>query len=95
MKVNICGMLHDVEECKDNFDADCHFAQIEYKKCKIIVNSEMTEESKKEAICHEMIHGIFLHLGYNDLCNDEQLVQALGNAIYQSFEIKDFDKKEN
>jgi hypothetical protein len=35
-----------------------------------------------------MVHGIFVSLGYNDYSNDEQLVQALGNAIYQSFEIK-------
>lgn len=35
-----------------------------------------------------MIHGIFVHLGYNDHANNEQLVQALGNAIYQGFEIK-------
>lgn len=32
--------------------------------------------------------GIFVHLGYNDHANNEQLVQALGNAIYQGFEIK-------
>ena len=89
MKVNICGVPHIVKECEDKFDADAHFGQIDYKKCEILVNKDLSEESKTETICHEMVHGIFIHLGYNNLANDEQLVQALGNAIYQGFDIKE------
>ena len=48
----------------------------------------MSQESKDETLCHEMIHGIFVHLGYDDYAQNEQLVQALGNAIYQGFNIK-------
>ena len=88
MIVNICGIPHKVIEYEDNFNVDLHFGQIDYKACEIRINRDMNEGAKKEAICHEMIHGILVHLGYNDLTNDEHLVQALGNAIYQSFEIK-------
>lgn len=88
MKVNICGIPHKIIECEDKFDADCHFGQIDYKACEIRINKDMTEEKKKETICHEMVHGMFVSLGYNDYSNDEQLVQALGNAIYQGFNIK-------
>lgn len=88
MIVNICGIPHKIVECEDNFNIDTHFGQIDYKACEIRINKDMTEDAKKETICHEMIHGIFVHLGYNDYTNDEQLVQALGNAICQSFEIK-------
>lgn len=88
MTVNICGIPHKVIECEDNFNVDVHFGQIDYKACEIRVNKNMSQESKDEALCHEMVHGIFVHLGYNDYANDEQLVQALGNAIYQGFEIK-------
>jgi hypothetical protein len=35
-----------------------------------------------------MVHGIFAHLGYDDYDANEQLVQALGNAIYQGFKVK-------
>lgn len=86
--VNICGVPHKIEECKDSFDIDLHMGQIDYKNCTIKINADMTEDMKKEAICHEMVHGIFLHLGYNDYTNDEQLVQALANAISQGFSIK-------
>lgn len=88
MKVNICGVPHTVIECEDKFDVDAHFGQIDYKACEIRVNKDLSNESKKETICHEMIHGILVHLGYHDLARDEQLVQALGNAIYQGFDVK-------
>lgn len=91
MKVNICGMPHKVIECEDKFNYDCHFGQIDYKDCEIRINKDMAEEVKKETICHEMIHGIFVHLGYNDYAQDEQFVQALGNAIYQGFNIKEMN----
>ena len=58
MIVNICGLPHKVIEKEDNFDIDCHFGQIDYKKCEIKINKDMTEEVKKETICHEIVHGI-------------------------------------
>ena len=56
MIVNICGIPHDVVECDDNFDVDCH-------------------------------------MGYDDLCNNEQFVQAMGNAICQGFDIKEVNRE--
>lgn len=88
MIVNICGIPHKVIEYEDNFNADCHFGMIDYKECEIRINKDMTCASKGETICHEMLHGILMHLGYDDLSSNEQFVRALGNAIYQSFEIK-------
>ena len=89
MTVNICGVPHTVTEYKDNFDTDIHFAQIDYKACEIRINQDMSDEAKKEALCHEMVHGILVHLGYNEQSQDEQFVQALGNALYQGFLIKE------
>lgn len=93
MTVNICGIPHKVIECDDNFDADMHFAQIEYGKCEIRVNKNLTEQVKQEALCHEIVHGILVHLGYREQTQDEQFVQALGNAIYQTFDIKKGDQE--
>ena len=90
MIVNICGVPHKVVECEDMFDMDCHFGQIDYKDCVIRINKNMSDANKAETICHEMVHGIFAHLGYTEYVENEQFVQALGNAIYQGFEIKDF-----
>ena len=81
MKVNICGIEHEVKECTDYFNGDLHLGQIDYGECVI--------KMKQETLCHEMTHGILMHLGYDDLSNDEHFVQALGNAIYQGFTVKE------
>ena len=88
MTVNICGMPHKIIECKDNFNVDTHFGMIDYKELVIKVNKDMPEEAKNETICHEMLHGILVHLGYEEFSQNEQFVQALGNAIFQGFNIK-------
>lgn len=93
--VNICGIPYTVEYVKDDFDADTHFGQITYAKGKIKINKDMPPAIIKETICHEMVHGMFVHLGYNEIANDEQFVQALANAISQGFEIKNLGCEAN
>lgn len=94
MIVNICGIPHKVIECEDNFNGDTHFGQITYKDCEIRINKDMPPEIKGETLCHEMVHGMLIHMGYDELSNDEKFVQAMGNAIYQGFNIK-AEKEEN
>lgn len=94
MKVNICGITYEVIEKEDSFNTDLHFGQIDYGKCEIRVNKDMPGLLKKETICHEMVHGMLLHLGYIEQSQDEQFVQALGNAIAQGFYLKTFDNTE-
>lgn len=89
MTVNICGVPHVVLEKEDNFDTDSHFGQIDYNKAEISINKNMPNALKQETLCHEMLHGMLIHIGRQDLSGDETLVQALGNAIYQGFVIKE------
>lgn len=89
MKVNICGVPHEVIECEDSFDIDCHMGMIDHKNAIIKINKDIKGVNRKETICHEMAHGMLLHMGYDELCNNEQFVQALGNAIMQGFDIKE------
>lgn len=88
MRVNICGIPYTIVMCEDKFNADnFHFGQIEYGKGEIRINKGLSDEIQKETLCHEMVHGILVHLGYSEKSQDEQFVQALGNAIAQSFDI--------
>lgn len=89
MKVNICGLPHEVVEVEDKFNMDCHMGMIEYKDLIIKINKDMPQIAKEETLCHEMVHGILVHLGYPDMANDEQFVQAFGNAIWQGFKVKE------
>lgn len=91
-KVNICGIPYTVKECEDHFDSDCHCGLIIYSECLIKINKNMHEEMKKATLCHEIMHGILLNIGREDLSNDENFVTALGNAIYASFEVKEVEK---
>ncbi len=93
MIVNICGLPHQVIEVEDSFNMDCHMGMIEYKNLVIKINKDMPIIAKQETICHEMLHGMLVHLGYGDYSNDERFVQALSNAIYQGFVIKDQNNK--
>ena len=92
MIVNICGIAHTVIEVRDNFDSDMHLGQIDYKKAEIMINKDASSAIKKETVYHEMLHGILVHIGREDLSQDEALVTALANAIYQGFDVFDLSK---
>ena len=92
-RINICGIPHEVVECEDVFDADqMHLGQIEFKDAKILINRNIAPVVKEATICHEVLHGMLVHIGRDDLSNDEQFVTALGNAIYQAFNVRYLDE---
>lgn len=93
MRISICGIPHEVVECEDKFDADqMHLGQIEFKDAKILINRNIAHVVKEATICHEVLHGMLVHIGRDDLSNDEQFVTALGNAIYQAFNVRYLDE---
>ncbi len=92
MRINICGIPHEVMECEDTFDVDMHLGQIDYKNAKILLNKDAAMEIRYETLCHEIMHGILVHIGREDLSQDETLVTALGNAVYQTFNVRYLDE---
>lgn len=84
--IKICGVDYIIEETEDKFTANAnHFGEIDYAKTKIFINKDMSDGSKAETLCHEIVHGILFHTGMYEANKDEQFVQAMGNAIYQTF----------
>ena len=45
MRVNICGLKHEVIECEDKFNMDCHLGQIEYKD--LMISKKLLKPKKK------------------------------------------------
>ena len=51
MKVNICGIPHEVEIKDDAFTAsEMHMGEIRYKECKIILSTGMNKDLEKETV---------------------------------------------
>ena len=87
-KVSIFGIPHTVRYAPDNFKTgDTHFGEIDFAKCEIIINRDMPEEAQRETLIHEIVHGMLVMIGRNDLSDDETLVQSLALAISQTFEL--------
>ena len=94
MMVNICGIPYTVREVSHPFTTgDTHLGEINYMSCEILINESLPGDLKKEVLCHEIMHGILHHLGYEEE-NDEKMVQQLGNAINQTFFVKDLGPHE-
>lgn len=92
MKINICGIKYEVIERADSFNIDTHFGQIDFCKAIIKINKDLDDQVKKESICHEVLHGILVHLGYDDLSSNEKFVNAVSNGICQAFSIIDIEE---
>lgn len=88
MKVMICGIPHEVKYVPDFFDMDAHFGQINFKEAEILINEKTSDGVQKATLCHEILHGMLVHIGREDLSNDETFVTSLGNAINGSFDVR-------
>lgn len=58
----------------------------------ILLNKDAAMGIKSETLCHEIMHGILVHIGRDDLSHDETFVTALGNAIWQTFDVRCLDE---
>ena len=82
-KVMVAGIPFEIQECHENFgDGNC--GEIEHRKQIIRINEDMALEYKKQTLIHEMVHGILVMIGRNDLSIDETFVQSLAQGIYTS-----------
>ena len=82
-RVKICGIPYEIKECQENLsDGAC--GQIDYRQQTIAINQAMKKEYKEQTIIHEMVHGMLVCIGRNDLSDDEVFVQSFANALYTS-----------
>lgn len=91
--VDICGIPHKIVE-KEYIEGDgCVLGEIEYRSCTISLRKDQTPEMYTQTLIHEIVHGMLVLIGRNDLSNDETFVQSLALAISQTFDLK--GEKEN
>ena len=92
-KVWICGIPYQIVE-KETVDENggC-LGQILYRDCVIEIRKDLPKELYKQTLIHEIVHGMFVNIGRNDLSEDEAFVQSLAMAINLTFDMKDGTKE--
>ena len=89
----ICGIPYTITEHTDAFNIDTHFGQVDFKKAEIRLNKDLSDAVKQEALVHEIVHAVLVHIGRSDLSEDETFVQSFANAINQTFTVNEIDWK--
>lgn len=85
--VDICGIPHEIIYKDDNFTAGGDaLGEIHYKDAKIYIASGQSKEMEKQTLCHEIVHGILMHIGEPGMSEDEGFVTKLGMAVAISFD---------
>ena len=88
-KVTICGVPHTIDIVDDKFGNNDLLGQIEYAPAIIKLNGKMSDEMFNITCIHEVVHGMLVHLGYNQLSDDEVFVSSLAYAIEGTFKFKE------
>lgn len=88
MTINICGIPFEVIEVDsiDEAEQGITQAKIFHSRCTIHVRRDLPVILKRQAIIHEVLHGMLELLGFVEYSDDEHFVQALSLAIYQTFD---------
>lgn len=95
MIIKICGVPFKIEEVPvidEELDGITQ-GKIIFSEAKILIKENLPEELKKAVIFHEVLHGMLMQLGYAEQSADETFVQGLSNAMYQMFDLKNYDIK--
>lgn len=88
--VKICGVPYEIID-KDYIESDdgrC-VGRITYDECIIEMRKGQHPDYYNQSLVHEVVHGMLVMIGRNDLSNDETFVQTLALAISQTFDLKE------
>lgn len=88
-KVKICGIPYKIieKECIESSNGRC-LGLITYDEGTIEIRKGQQPDYYRQTLIHEVVHGMLVMIGRNDLSEDETFVQSLALAISQTFELK-------
>lgn len=87
--VKICGIPYQIvdKECIEGNSGRC-LGLITYDEGTIEIRKGQQPDYYRQTLIHEVVHGMLVMIGRNDLSEDETFVQSLALAISQTFELK-------
>lgn len=91
-KVKIGGLVFEVilKEKLNSNPGSTVLGKLVYLEQKIYINSTATLEIQKQALYHEMIHAMMIHLAEFEINDNERFVRRLANLLYQVFQENNF-----
>lgn len=90
--VKICGVPFEIidKEVIDAYaDGGICLGRISHDKGIIEMRNSLSEGIYMQTLIHEVVHGMLVMIGRNDLSDDETFVQTMALAISQTFNLKE------
>lgn len=82
-----------VERLQDNNEAVWGYT--DYKIAEIFIDAGLSSQKQDQVLMHEALHASLHEAGLDDICNDEKIVNPLGNILYQLITENDFKGGDN
>ena len=88
--VKICGIPYQIieKECIESSNGRC-LGLITYDEGTIEIRKGQQPDYYRQTLIHEVVHGMLVMIGRNDLSEDETFVQSMALAISQTFDLKE------
>ena len=96
-EVKICGIPYKIieKECIESGNSGRCLGLITYDEGTIEIRKGQQPDYYNQTLIHEVVHGMLVMIGRNDLSEDETFVQTLALAISQTFDLKEIINEEN
>ena len=87
--IKICGIPYKIieKECIESSNGRC-LGLITYDEGTIEIRKGQQPDYYRQTLIHEVVHGMLVMIGRNELSEDETFVQSLALAISQTFDLK-------
>jgi hypothetical protein len=83
--INILGIEYTIKEVDVIDKYVPKFGMIDYTTSEILIDKTLSSNKKIQTLIHEVMHGIFEGLGYDELNSDEEKVQSIATALHSVF----------
>lgn len=84
--IKVSGIDYEIIYRKNPYDrGELVWGFTDYEYTRIIINENMSKQKKRQTLMHELTHIAVHEAGRDDLCNEEALINPLGNVLYQMF----------
>lgn len=84
--ITVSGIDYEIVYRKNPYDrGGSVWGFVDYEHTRIVIKKNMSKQKQRQTLMHELTHVAVHESGRDDLCNEETLINPLGNVLYQTF----------